>query len=97
MWNKLHKRIKGVYKFENEIIGIGYYFDMALLRGYDKRMPINRSQYDYICKKYDYHYWVAYIPQIKNTFTAFKLISECQNFVEKTLIDLYHKKIVDLF
>jgi len=95
MWNKFHKKIKGVYKFENEIIGVGYYFDMALVKEYDKRMPISKNEFDYITKEYDYNYCVAYVPQIKNKFTPFKLISACQNFVEETLIKLHQKKIVD--
>lgn len=92
MWNRLHKKIKGVYKFENERIGVGYYFDMALVKEYDKRMPITENKFNELIKIFDYNYCVAYIPQIENTFTGFKLISECQNFVEKTLIDLHHKK-----
>ena len=91
MWNKLHKKVKGVYKFENERIGIGYYFDMALVKGYDKRMPITENKFNELIKRFDYNYCVAYLPQIGN-FIGFKLISECQMFVEKTLIHLYVKK-----
>lgn len=87
MWNKLHSKIKGVYKFESKKIGIGYYFDMALVKEYDKRMPISERRFKELCKEFNYNYCVAYIPQVNDKFIGFKWVSECQMFVEKTLIE----------
>lgn len=85
MWEKFKKSIKGIYKITLKGYD-GYYIDMALLpKEYKKVMPITKEQFDFLHNKYDYNFYVAYLPLTKN-FYGFKLLSECEMFVEDILI-----------